>query len=123
MAVVTIIFALLLMLLGLVGFLATGTHHPTALIPAAFGLVLLVCGVLACQAQRRKLAMHIAVALGLIGFLGTTPAIYRILQISQHQVVLRHAAVYAQFTMCLLCLIFVTMCVRSFIAARRARAE
>ena len=119
---VTIFFGCLLVLLGVIGYIATGSQHPTALIPAGFGLLIGFCGLLARRAGRRKLFMHIAVTLGLLGFLGTAASIYKMFQIAQHQVVARHAAVYSQFTMCLLCLIFVILCVRSFIAARRTRA-
>lgn len=121
MANVTMLFGLLLMLLGFGGFVATGSHHFTALIPAGFGLLLGVCGFLARKPERRKLYMHIAVTLGLAGFVATVTSIYKIMQIVQHQVVARPAAVYSQFIMCLLCLIFVILCVRSFIAARRTR--
>ncbi|HWZ12263.1 MAG TPA: hypothetical protein VNX22_03890 [Acidobacteriaceae bacterium] len=118
MANVTILFGLLLVLLGLIGYIATGSQHTTALIPAGFGLLIGFCGLVARKPGRRKLFMHIAVTLGLLGFLGTVSSIYKMFQIAQHQVVARHAAVYAQFIMCLLCLVFVVLCVRSFIAAR-----
>jgi hypothetical protein len=42
----------------------------TALIPAFFGLPLVILGVLALQEGWRKHAMHAAVVVGLIGFLG-----------------------------------------------------
>ena len=45
MAKVTLVFAVLLIALGLVGYLGTGSLHPTALIPTWFGLAL---GILAC---------------------------------------------------------------------------
>ncbi len=122
MANVTMRFALSLMLLGFGGFVATGSQHPTALIPTGFGLLLGICGLLARKPERRKLFMHIAVTLGLVGFLATVTSIYKVTQIAQHQVVVRHAAVYSQFIMCLLCLLFVILCVRSFIAARRTRS-
>jgi hypothetical protein len=118
---VTMLFGCLLVVLGLTGYIATGSQHPTALIPAGFGLLIGFCGLVARKPGRRKLFMHVAVTLGLLGFLGTVPSIYKMFQIAQHQVVARHAAVYSQFIMCLLCLIFVILCVRSFIAARRTR--
>ena len=40
MAKVTLVFAVLLIALGLVGFFGTGSTHSTALIPAWFGLAL-----------------------------------------------------------------------------------
>lgn len=40
MAKVSLIFAALMIALGLAGFLGTGSQHPTALIPAGFGVAL-----------------------------------------------------------------------------------
>ena len=44
MARAALIFGILLILLGLVGYTTTGRTSPTALIPAGFGLLILVCG-------------------------------------------------------------------------------
>ena len=65
MARVTLLFAVLLIALGLVGFLGTGSLHPTALIPTWFGLALGIGGLLAISPSesRRKLFMHINVCL------------------------------------------------------------
>src|SRR5579862_2378516 len=72
MAKTTIIFAVLLIALGLTGYFYTGHQHPTALIPMWFGLAMAVFGFLAMSPSesRRKLFMHINVTIGLIGFLG-----------------------------------------------------
>ena len=73
MAKVTLVFAVLLdcSWVWLV-ILGTGSMHPTALIPAWFGLALGVFGFLAISPNegRRKLFMHINVTIGLLGFLG-----------------------------------------------------
>ena len=124
MAKVTLIFALLLVVLGLAGFLGTGSQHPTALIPAWFGLALGIFGFLAISPSeaRRKLFMHINVTIGLIGFLG---AFIQAIREYGHARSLGldpdKIAIGAQLTMAGLLLIYVAMCVRSFIAARRAR--
>ena len=47
MSPTTIVFGMLLTLLGLVGYFLTGASSPTALIPAIFGVLLLVLGFLA----------------------------------------------------------------------------
>ena len=52
MAKVTLVFAALLIALGLAGYLGTGSQHPTALIPTWFGLALGVFGVFRNQPQR-----------------------------------------------------------------------
>ena len=121
MAKLTIGFGVLLIILGLWGFVATGSVHYTALLPTWFGLVLAIAGALAHteDAKRRMLWMHVAVTVGLLGFLGA--GIRAILEVVKaHGEPLAHpVAVQDQFAMAAICLIFVLLCVRSFIAARR----
>jgi len=123
MAKVTIGFGIVLILLGAIGFFGTGSTHPTALIPAYWGIALTICGVLANSPsdKRRMLVMHIAVTVGLLGFLGS--GIMAIIEtVKAHGGPLAHpAAVESQAAMAFICLIYVALCVRSFIAARRSR--
>ena len=72
MARVTLIFAVLLVALGLIGYVGTGSQHMTALIPTWFGVALALFGLLAMSPieSRRKLFMHINVTIGLLGFVG-----------------------------------------------------
>lgn len=123
MARITIVFGVLLVLLGACAFVILG-HHPHTLIPAAFGLLLVVFGLLANtpDSKRRMLFMHIAVTVGLLGFLGTIPGIIGTIQLLSGQTVARPDAAKVQAIMGTLCFIFVALCVRSFIAARRARS-
>lgn len=125
MAKVTIAFGVLLILLGGVAFFLLGQHSHGihSLIPAAFGLLLVTFG---AQAEtpvekKRMLFMHIAVALGLLGFLGTIPGIVGVVQMAAGHSVERPEAAKVQAIMGTLCLIYVLLCVRSFITARRAR--
>jgi uncharacterized membrane protein (UPF0136 family) len=121
MAKATIGFGILLIVVGSWGFFATGSQHPTALIPAYFGLVLFWSGVLAIKPERRALWMHIAVTAGLLGFLGAAVQAIRE-YVAAHGAPLAHpVAVEAQTAMAGICLVFVLLCVRSFIAARRGR--
>ena len=99
MAKMTIGFGVVLILLGAWGFIATGSVHPTALIPAYFGLALAWSG--------------------LLGFLGAG-AMVIVENVKAHGGPLAHpVAVEAQGAMAVICLVFVGLCVRSFIAARR----
>ena len=124
MAKLTILFGVLLILLGLFGFLATGHTHYTALIPSGFGILLAVCGLLAetPDSRRRMLFMHIAVTLGLVGFLFTIQGFFQWIQLLQGKYFAYPSAVDSKAAMAAICLVFVLLCVRSFIAARRARA-
>jgi peptidoglycan/LPS O-acetylase OafA/YrhL len=124
MAKVTYVFGVLLILVGLVGYFGTGSAHPTALIPAWFGIALAVGGFLAVSPNesRRKLFMHINVTVGLVGLIG---AIASALHGYGHARSLGmdpdYKALAAQLTMAGLLLIYVNLCVRSFIQARRSR--
>jgi len=122
MAKVTLVFAVLLIAIGLFGFFSTGSTHPTALIPAALGVLLGVFGALSLSNPgRRKLFMHINVTLGLLGFLGTVMGLIAWLRMLGGATVANAPATEAKAAMAGLCLIYVLLCVRSFIAARKAR--
>jgi hypothetical protein len=124
MAKVTLVFAALLMALGLAGFLGTGSQHPTALIPTWFGVALGIFGFLAISPSegRRKLFMHINVTIGLLGFVGAaTQAGREFAHASATGTGPNPVAVGAQTAMAGLLFVYVVLCVRSFIAARRAR--
>jgi protein-S-isoprenylcysteine O-methyltransferase Ste14 len=127
MARLTILFGIVLILLGGFGYVATGSHFPTALIPSVFGVVLAVLGFFAHtpETKRRMLLMHIAVTIGLVGFLFTVKGgIFDYLQMVLNGRQFPHpSAVEEKAAMSVLLLIFVILCVRSFIAARRARPE
>ncbi len=126
MAKVTLVFAILLIALGLAGYLGTGSVHPTALIPTWFGLALGVCGLLAISPseRRRKIFMHIAVTIGTLGFIGAvSAAIQGYGSARSHGIEPDLIALAAKSAMAILLLIYVNLCVRSFIAARRARLE
>ena len=123
MARVTRITGIVLIVLGAVYFFMTGAAHPTALIPAYFGLALLLCGAMASSSEvsRVKLWMHIAVTIGLIGcvfpgfrairsFLSTVPL-----------TPVKQTAATESLLMAVICGVFTALCVRNFISNRRAR--
>lgn len=119
MAKITLIFAGLLIALGLAGYLGTGSAHPTALIPMWIGIALGILGLLAISPNevRRKLFMHVNVTIGLLGFLGAAGEIARTLISSKP---LNPIAFSSKSALAVLLLIYVLLCVRSFIAVRRA---
>ena len=117
-----IIFGILLVLTGIVGYIHGVLNDKaslTAFIPAAFGVLIIVFGAVAQMRESlRKHMMHGAVVVGLLGFLipaGRLASKYSEFTLS--------AAVVSQLVMALLCLVFVLLCVRSFIAARRNSAD
>jgi hypothetical protein len=123
MAKVTLVIAALLIALGLVSYFGTGSAHPTALIPTWFGLALGIFGFLAISPNegRRKLFMHFNVTIGLLGFLGAAGrALFATIHARAAGTSLDAIALASQLTMAGLMLIYVILCVRSFIAARRS---
>ena len=123
MAKVTVLFGVLLIVLGGASFVLTGHKFPTSLIPVAFGILLTTFGSMAetPDSRRRMLFMHIAVTVGLLGFLATSPALIQVVQLFKGKLFPYPAAVEEKAAMSGLMLIYVLLCVRSFIAARRSR--
>ena len=118
---ITVIFSLLYIALGLGGFFLTGAVHKTALIPAAIGVVLLVLGLLGGRENLRMHVMHAALLIGLLAFLGTAKGLFT-LPAAFAGTAERPNAIYAQAATALLSVVYLGLGVRSFIAARRARA-
>src|SRR5258708_482369 len=123
MATTTIGFGIVLIILGLGGYFGSDMVSPTALIPAAFGILLVVFGAMAKDEKKRKMAMHIAVTVGLLGFLGTASGLADLLVMVHGGEVARPMAVVSKSIMAVLMAIYVGMCVKSFIDARRKRAS
>ena len=122
MAVPTLITAVLLIVVGVVGFAGQDPDKAsnTALIPAAVGAVLAVCGLLAFKDNLRKHAMHLAAIVGLVGAIGGFMPLQKQLKETGTIDPLKPSAVAAEL-MILICFVFVCLCVRSFIQAKKAR--
>ena len=114
----TRLFGLLLIVLGVASYALTGRTSITALIPAFFGAVLVICALIARNEAARKHAMHAAVAVGLLGALAVAGA--RRAGGTRRRCA-RRPAVMSQLVMGVLLLIYVALGVQSFIAARKAR--
>ncbi|MFT4823755.1 MAG: hypothetical protein ACJASY_002670 [Halioglobus sp.] len=110
----TLIFALLLIALGVGGFLPQGSR--TALVPAYVGGVLLVLGLLAMAFDAaRKHLMHAASVIALLGALA--PAATLVIRAAQ----MSPLALTVNVGMLALCGTLLILQIRSFIAERRAR--
>lgn len=117
-----ILFGGLLTALGAVAYFAPemlgggNPHQITAAIPAFVGLPIALAGLLSLAAPgARKHAMHLAAVLGLLGTVGGfVPAVRSGFDVSK-------TATQVGLGMAGLSAVFVLLCVRSFIAARRAR--
>jgi hypothetical protein len=117
MTATTRLFGLILIVLGIASYMLTGRASITALIPAIFGAVLVICALIARNEPARKHAMHAAVAVGLIGALASLGrAVPAVMNGDAGR-----PAVIVQLVMAVLLLIYVAFGVQSFIAARKAR--
>jgi hypothetical protein len=120
-APITIAVGIVLMVLGPIGWFAAEEVKQswTAFIPSIFGIVLLGLGVLALQEKMRKHAMHAAVIWGLFGFIA---AAARVVPAALGGEIHKNPLAFTmQLVMAVVCGVFVVLCVKSFIDARRRR--
>jgi hypothetical protein len=121
-ASLTIVFGVLLILLGVGGYFGTGRASLTALIPAIPGILFILLGLMARNARLRMHAMHAAAALALLGFVAMIPGgLVPLVRWAGGTEPARPPAVISRCIMAGLMLVFLILCVRSFINARRAR--
>jgi len=112
MANTTIGFGVALLLVGIAGYLGSGAASLTALIPCGFGVLLIIFGAIARNEKLKMHAMHGAVLVGLLGVIGGAMSLRKLGS---------PASTASKAAMVVLSLVFVVLCVRSFIAARKAR--
>lgn len=114
-----IVFGILIALISPVSMGVAGHFAKTALIPAGFGIALILCGLLAMNPKMRMHAMHAAALVGLVGALaGFGRSLPKLL--GSESIALPVAA-YSTLVFAILSAVFVALTVKSFIAARRAR--
>ena len=106
-----------LIVIGVVGYVATDRQSATALIPAVLGLLLLVFGWLARNDGYRKHAMHAVAFIALLGLLGTIRGFIRLLGGTATP------AAISQGLTAILAGALLVLCIKSFIDARRRRAQ
>jgi len=115
----SIITGAILILLAAVSYLLSGGESLTALIPAIFGIPMVVLGYVAKKESARRHAMHAAVGIAMVGFLGTIRVLPKFLTMVGGNSVERPGAVVAQIIMAVLCITFVGAGIKSFVDARR----
>ncbi|NNE66833.1 MAG: hypothetical protein HKN33_09725 [Pyrinomonadaceae bacterium] len=110
-------FGRLLILVGVIGYVVSminARSSVTALIPAFFGITLLILGYFARMKEGlRKHLMHAAVLVAILGFIAV--AVRLVTKISE---ITFSAAYVSQIVTALLFLAFIVLSVRSFLAAR-----
>lgn len=117
---ITIIYSVLLIIIGTGGYIVSNAASITALIPTLFGMILLFLGLAGRREHLRKHTTRIAVALGLIGFVATVGGLGDLMAMISGEDVERQLAVVIKSIMAILSLLYVLICIKLFINARRA---
>ncbi len=115
----TIIFGLVLILTGLIGYFGTGGASITALIPAFLGIIFIITGGLAFKENFRKHSMHIAVLFALVGLAGSFRGLIELPSLLSGGEVALPQAVILQSIMAIVCGVYIGLSVKSFIDARK----
>lgn len=115
MAKMSLIFACLLVITGLVGYFSSQSGSLTALIPLCFGLVIGLCGIIGLNEDLERQAIIGATLVSFLGFVGSAmrlPKTYtKMTEASGSSL-----AFVMQATMAGLCLLLFILCVRWFFA-------
>lgn len=110
----------ILIVLGVAGYLATGMASVTALIPAFLGIVLFVAGWVGTRSERaRTPALTVSVVVAALGFFGSLRGLGDFVTLVSGGSVERPVATVAQVLTALLCLGFLSFVVRWMIGRRR----
>src|SRR5260370_29498040 len=94
----------------------------TALIPAGFGLLLIVLGLIA-RAGSDKTRMHAMHVAALLGLLGVALPLWRVIKAMTADAAIDPLPVGGNIAMIVLSGVFLALCVRSFIEARILRKQ
>ena len=115
----TLTLGILLIILGAISYLGTGQESLTALIPSFFGILFLLFGWLGKKESLRKHMMHAAVGLALVCIFGTIGAVPGLIEMIGGGELERPMAIISRSVMFVLCVIFLTRAIQSFIPARK----
>jgi hypothetical protein len=110
-----------LVILGVGAYVLTSAVSITALIPAFVGVPLLACAAVARKPEWHKHGIHAALVVALLGALGTLMNVARLGEVFAGTAE-RPAAVIVSTLMFVILVVYIVAGVRSFVAARRARA-
>src|SRR5699024_2038203 len=116
MAKTTIWIGIILILIGVIGWIVTGFASWTALIPAILGIVLVICGWIGIK--RPTIGVHIALVVALLGVIGTFSRALPLGDLFAGPAEVPLAVISSTLTFVLL-IAYIVAGVRSFIAARR----
>lgn len=116
---ITIAYAILLIMGGVGGYFYFDKASMTILIPAYFGIVVLLTGIAGLKEKFLKHSMHFAALLGVLGILASFRGFMQLPTLMNGGEVLRPNAVIMQSGMFTLSSVFVVLCIASFILVRK----
>lgn len=120
MITVTLAAGTLLTLLGVIGYVASDTASLTAFIPSVVGVLLVVAALIARNPRLRPHAIHGALAIALIGLLGSLRNVVQVGDLIAGDAE-QPAAVVVSLVMAVVLVAYLAIGIRSFVAARRLR--
>ena len=117
---ISLLIGIVLIVLGIGGYVLSDMVSPTALIPAAFGVVILLLGAYGREQTRRRTAMHLAMGVALAGILGSASGLVPFLRwVAGSTPGPLPMAPLSKMIMLILLVVYLGMGIRSFVAARR----
>lgn len=123
MPVIAIVVGALLDVIGVTAFVISEMKSYTALIPSGIGTIILLLGLMSlAKPALRKHFMHGAATLGLLGLLGSVRGIVQLPALLSGAEGVKPVAVIGQSATAVICLVFLILCIKSFIDARKKAA-
>jgi hypothetical protein len=110
---------ILLILIGLISYFGSGMVSLTAMIPAFFGVIFLVGGILAARDNLRKIVMHILVVVAVIALVGTFSGLISFFGYLGGAETERPLAAGMQALVAVLMIAYIALAIKSFVDARR----
>ncbi|HED37053.1 MAG TPA: hypothetical protein ENI76_02230 [Ignavibacteria bacterium] len=118
MAKISILFGIILLLVGIAGYIATDETGDITLIPAILGLALVLLGIVGLKEKNLKKSMRAASLLALLGFLG---AGIRLLSAFTSDIHVNPIELTSQIIITILCAVFIGVAVKSFVKSFRIK--
>jgi hypothetical protein len=123
MPVIAIVVGALLDVVGITAFVMSDMKSYTALIPSGIGTIILILGLLSlAKPSHRKHFMHGAATLGLLGLLGSMRGVAQLPALMSGAEGVKPVAIIGQTATAVICLVFLILCIKSFIDARKKAA-
>lgn len=116
---ITIFLGIILIVMGVAGYIAAHAASITALIPAFFGVAFVLLGYFSTTEKLRKHLMHLALILALLAIAGSAGGVSPFISYLGGEEIDQPLAAGVRSAMTLLCIIYTLLGIKSFIDARK----